>query len=57
MKVICPDAGYVVALGRPVEAGETVDVPDTTGSQLVAQGWKQPKAAPAAKNTAKAEED
>lgn len=40
MKVTAPQAfSHVTPLGRPVEAGEEVEVDDELGAQLVAQGW------------------
>lgn len=41
MKVVSPaDFSHITPLGRPVEKGEEVDVPDDLGEQLLAQGWK-----------------
>lgn len=55
MKVTAPERVFLVALGEWVEGDITV--PDDVGAQLVAQGWKQPKAAPAAKKPAAAEQE
>lgn len=40
MKVTAPkDFSHVTPLGRPVAAQEEVEVDDTLGEQLIAQGW------------------
>lgn len=57
MKVTAPDGVFLVALARPVDKGETVDVPDDVAASLIEQGWKQTKAAPAAKKPAAAEQE
>lgn len=41
MKVTAPDSfSYVTPLERGVEKGEDVEVDETLGEQLLAQGWK-----------------
>lgn len=50
MKLVAPDDRYLVVIGRPVEKGEEVDVPDADGESLLAQGWERPKAAHAPKS-------
>lgn len=55
MKVTAPDGCFLVALGRPVEKGETVDVPDDHARSLIEQGWTEPKP-PAKKAATKPEE-
>lgn len=46
MKVTAPaDFSHVTPLGRGVEKSETVEVDETLGAQLVAQGWKPTAAA------------
>lgn len=57
MQVTCPDGVYLPALGRNVDAGESIDVPDDVGASLVEQGWKSKKAAPAAKPATAEKED
>ena len=55
MKVINPgDRVYLPCIDSYADSGETVDVPDSDGASLVAQGWKQHKAAPAVKKAAPA---
>lgn len=50
MKITSPaDFSHVTPLARPVEKGETVDVDDTVGAQLAAQGWKPAGPGPKAK--------
>lgn len=40
MKVASPaDYSHVAPLGRPVAAGEVVEVDDELGAQLLEQGW------------------
>lgn len=41
MKLNVPEDCYLVAVGRPVEKGEIVEVDDETGVSLVAQGWHE----------------
>jgi hypothetical protein len=46
------DAVTVLALGRTVKHGESIEVTDELGDQLIAQGWKPtptPKPAKAVK--------
>ena len=58
MKVINPgDRVYLPCIDSYADSGETVDVPDSDGASLVAQGWKQHKAAPAANEPATAEQE
>lgn len=45
MKVTSPaDYSHVTPLDRGVEQGETVDVSDELGAQLIEQGWTAEKA-------------
>jgi hypothetical protein len=53
MKVTAPDGVYLPALGRPVEKGEVVDVPEEVGQSLIEQGWK-PERSKAVKRATKA---
>jgi len=44
MQVIAPtDLSWVTVLGRPVNAGEVVDVDEEVVEALLEQGWKQAK--------------
>jgi hypothetical protein len=46
MQVTAPDGVYLPALGRPVEKGETVDVPEDVAASLLEQGWDVPSGGP-----------
>ncbi len=43
MQVTCPEGVYLPALGRPVDTGETVDLPDEVAMSLIEQGWDVPR--------------
>jgi len=43
MQVTCPDGVYLVAIGRPVETGEVIDVADDVAASLIEQGWDIPR--------------
>lgn len=49
MKVVAPkDLSTCAAAGNgPVAKGDVLEVDDTLGAQLVAQGWNESKPAPA----------
>lgn len=44
MRVVAPADLVLSRLQVEVKRGESIEVPDEIGSQLIAQGWTEPKA-------------
>lgn len=58
MKVTSPATfSYVTPLGRGVERGDEIEVPDQLGNQLVAQGWKARTASKKSSDAPKAQNE